>query len=77
MPCQTIHLANRYIDGVLSLNNTTFAGYLVFIYPRELEIKETSETITSSPCLDLYHYIDNGKLTTRIYDKRDDQLFLD
>ena len=57
---------------VLSLKNTKFAEYLEFIYPRELEIKETKETATSSSYLDYYLYIDNGKLTTRLYDKRDD-----
>ena len=39
---------------------------------RELEIKETTETSASSSYLDCYLYIDNGKLTTRLYDKRDD-----
>ena len=49
-----------------------FAEYLEFIYPRELEIKETTETAASSSYLDCYLYIDNGKLNTRLYDKRDD-----
>ena len=62
----------RYIDDVLSLKNTKIAEYLEFIYPRELEIKETAETAASSSYLDCYLYIDNGKLTTRLYDKRDD-----
>ena len=43
-----------------------------FIYPRELEIKETTETAASSSYSDCYLYIDNGKLTARLYDKRDD-----
>ena len=34
------------------------------------EIKETTETAASSSYLDCYLY--NGKLTTRLYDKRDD-----
>ena len=45
------------------------------IYTRELEIKETTETAASSSYLDCYLYIDNGKLTTRLYDKRDDFTF--
>ena len=52
--------------------NTKFAEYLEFIYPRDLEVKETTETEASSSYLDCYLYIDNGKLTTRLYDKRDD-----
>ena len=62
----------RYIDDVLSLKNTKFAEYLEFIYTHELEIKETTETAAFSSYLDCYLYIDNGKLTTRLYDKRDD-----
>ena len=62
----------RYIDDVLSLKNTKFAEYLEFIYPCEFEIKETTETAASTSYLDCYLYIDNGKLTTRLYDKRDD-----
>ena len=62
----------RYIDNVLSLKTTKFAEYLEFIYPREFEIKETTETTASSSYLDCYLYIDNRKLTTRLYDKQDD-----
>ena len=58
------------IDDVLSLKNTKFAEYLEFIYPREL-VKETTETAVSSSYLDCYLYINSGKLTTRLYDKRD------
>ena len=58
----------RYIDDVLSLKNTKVAEYLEFIYPRDLKIKET--TVTAY--LDCYLYTDSGKLTTRLYDKRDD-----
>ena len=57
-----------YIDDVLSLKNSKFAEYLEFIYPRELEIKETTETATSASYLDCYLYIGNGKLATRLYD---------
>ena len=69
---QQINFTYKYIDDVLSLKNTKFAEYLKFIYPCELEIKETTETAASSSYLDCYLYIDNGKLTTRLYDKRDD-----
>ena len=64
------HLQIR--DDVLPLKNTKFAEYLEFIYPRELEIKETTETAASSSYLDCNLYIDNRKLTSRLYDKRDD-----
>ena len=69
---QQFNFIYRYIDDVLSLKNTKFAEYLEFIYPRELGLKETTETAASSSYLYCYLYIDNGKPTTRLYDKRDD-----
>ena len=66
---QQFNFTYRYIDDVLSLENTKFAE---FIYPRELEIKEKTKTAASSSYLECYLYIDSGKLTTRLYDKRDD-----
>ena len=67
---QQFNFTYSYKDDVLSLKNTKFAEYFEFINPRE--IKETTETAASSSYLDCYLYIDNGKLTTRLYDKRDD-----
>ena len=66
---QQYNFTYRYIDDVLSLENTKFAEYLEFFNPRELEIKETTETAASSSYLDCYLYIDNAKLATRLYDK--------
>ena len=63
----------RYIDDVLSINNPRFAEFLPSIYPPELEIKETTATTSSASYLDLYlEFDDSGKLSTKIYDKRDD-----
>jgi hypothetical protein len=43
------------------------------IYPDELEIKDTTESDKSASYLDILLNIDsNGRLTTSIYDKRDD-----
>ena len=69
---QPFNFTFRYIDDVLPLQNTKFAEHLEFIYPREHERKETTETAASTSYLDCYLYIDNGKLTTRLYDKLDD-----
>jgi hypothetical protein len=46
----------RYIDDVLSLNNSRFGDFVERIYPIELEIKDTTE----------------GRIRTKPYDKRDD-----
>ena len=63
----------RYIDDVLSLNNCKFGDFIDSIHPIELEIKETSDTARSASYLDLHLEIDNdGRLRTKIYNKRDD-----
>jgi hypothetical protein len=40
-PAVSIKHINKYIDGV---NNHNFHSYLHFIYPDELEIKDTTES---------------------------------
>ena len=63
----------RYKDDVLSLNKSKFGDYLERIYPIELEIKDTTDTIKSASYLDLNLEIDNeGRLKTKLYDKKDD-----
>ena len=69
---QQFNFTYRYIDDVLSMKNTKFAEYLEIIYSRDFEIKETTETAASFSYLDCYLYINSRKLTTRLYDKRDD-----
>ena len=63
----------RYIDDVLSISNHRFAEFLPLIYLQELEIKETTDTVSSASFLDLcLEFDDSGQLSTKIYDKRDD-----
>jgi hypothetical protein len=38
----------RYIDDVLSLNNSRFGDFIDCIYPIELDIKDTTDTDTSA-----------------------------
>ena len=65
---RAFNITYRYIDDVLSINNSRFAEFLPLIYPSELEVKETTDTTSSSSFLDLY----SGQLSTKIYDKRGD-----
>ena len=63
----------RYIDDVLSLNNSRFGDFVDRIYPIEREIKDTTDTYRSASYLDLHLEIDSeGLLRTKLYDKRDD-----
>ena len=60
----------RYIDDVLSLNNSRFGD---FVDPIELEITYTTDTDRSASYLDLHLEIDReGRLRTKLYDKKDD-----
>ena len=59
----------RYIDDVLSINNSRFAEFLPLIYPPELEVNETTDTASSASFLDVYlEFDDSGQLNTKIYD---------
>ena len=63
----------RYIDDVLSLNNSRFGDFVDRIYHIELEVKDTTDTDRSASYLDLHLEIDSdGWLRTKLYDKRDD-----
>ena len=67
------NFTHRYIDDVLSLNNPRFSDYLEFIYPDELEIKNTTESDNCASYLDLRLEFDKEyKLSVQLYDKRDD-----
>ena len=68
-----ISLSSHYIDDVLSLNNSRFDDLVDRIYPIELEIKDTTDTDRSASYLDLHLEIESqGRLKTKLYDKRDD-----
>jgi hypothetical protein len=63
----------RYIDDVLSINNPNFHNYVPLIYPDELEIKDATESDIFVSYVDILLNIDsNGRLTTSLYDKRND-----
>ena len=61
---------------VLSINNPDFENYLGQMCPAELEIKNTTESNTSSFYLDLLLSIGrDGQLRTSLYEKSDDFIF--
>jgi hypothetical protein len=51
---RAFHFPYRYIDDVLSINNSRFTAFLPLIYPPELEVKETTDTSSSASFLDIY-----------------------
>ena len=77
--CQKLNKVNKQtLDFifVLSLSNSRFGDFVDRIYSIELEIKDTTDTDRSASNLDLHLEIDSeGRLKTKLYDKRDDLNF--
>ena len=75
-PARSFNFTYRYIDDVLSLNNSRFGDFIDRIYTIELETKDTTDTDRPVSYLDLHLEIDSeGRLKTKPYDKRDDLNF--
>ena len=69
----SFNFTSRYIDDVLSLNNSKLGDSVDRIYPIELEIKDTTDTDMSASHRDLRLENDSeGQLRTEPYDKGDD-----
>ena len=54
------------------MNNPKFNDYIDVIYPKELEIKDTTDAPKWANYLGHLEFDEDGKLFTRLYDKRDD-----
>ena len=57
------------------LNNPSISIYLHHIYPDDLEIKETTESESSAPYLDLFFEFKQNLLHSKLYGKRDNFSF--
>ena len=63
----------RYIDDLIVFNSKKFLDYLKEIYPSQLTVEKANKSDHLADYLDLTFIIDSGgKLSTRLYDKRDD-----
>ena len=70
---RSFNLCYRYIDDLIVFNNKKFLDYLKEIYPSQLTVKKANKSDHLADYLDLTFIIDSGgKLSTRLYDKRDD-----
>ena len=56
---------------LLTLNNATFHSAITDIYPRELQLKRTTECETQLSYLDILVTTENRKYSTAVYDKRE------
>ena len=70
---RSFNLCHRYTDDLIVFNNKKFLDYLKEIYPSQLTVEKANESDHLADYLDITFIIDNGgKLSTRLYDKRDD-----
>ena len=66
-------LCYRYTDDLMVFNTKKFLDYLKEIYPSQLTVEKASKSDHLANYLDLTFIIDSGgKLSVRLYDKRDD-----
>ena len=63
---------SRYLDDILNTNNVYFDNMVSQIYPSELQLNKTNTFDTEAAFLDLHLSTSNNKVSTKIYDKRDD-----
>ena len=69
----SFNLCYRYIDDLIVVNNKKFLNYLKEIYPSQLIVEKANKSDHLADYLDLTFIMDSGgKLSTRLYDKRDD-----
>ena len=69
---RSFNLCYRYIDDLIAFNNKKFLDYLKEIYPSQLTVEKANKSDHLADYLDLTFIIDSGgKLSTRLYDKRD------
>ena len=70
---RSFNLCYRYKDNLIVFNNKKFLDYLKEIYPSQLTVEKANKSDHLADYIDLTFIIDNGsKLSTRLYDKRDD-----
>ena len=70
---RSFYLCNRYVDDFIIINDKKFLDYLKEIYPSQFFVEKANKSDHLADCLDLTFIINSGgKLSSRLYDKRDD-----
>ena len=62
----------RYLDDIFSVNNSDFYKYTSENYPKKLTLNKANNNSIKCQFLDVHVTISQGKITTKIYDKRND-----
>ena len=70
---RSFNLCSRYINDLIVFNNKKFWEYVKDIYPCQLNVGRTNQSDNLASYLNLTFIIEkDGKLSTKLYDKRDD-----
>ena len=70
---RSFNLYYRYIDDLIVFNNKTFLSYPKEIYPPQLTVEKANKSDHLADYLYFKFIIESGgKVSTRLYDKRDD-----
>ena len=66
------NLSYRFTDDLVSFNNKRFKEFISDIYPKELTVLETTESVSVASYFDLLFTRDkSNNITTKLDDKRD------
>ena len=67
---------SRYLDDLLNIDNIQFEQMVHRIYPAELQLNKANASDTEAAVLNLNLSMHNDTVPTKIYDKRDDLIFI-
>ena len=69
----SFNLCYRYTNDLIVFSNKKVLDYLKGVYPSQLTVEKADKSDHLANYLDLIFIMDSrGKLSTRLYDKRDD-----
>ena len=69
---EAFNSTSRYLDDLLNVDNPYFEGIVNQIYLPELLLNKANISDTEAPFLDLHLSVENGFVSSKFYDKRDD-----
>ena len=69
---KAVNNTSRYLEDIFNINNPFFYTLFPFKYRKELSLNKTKESNLSAPVLDFDLSTNNGIISSKIYDKRDD-----
>ena len=73
---EAFNSTSRYLDDLLNTDNPYFEEMVDQTYPPELQLNKANTSDTEVPFLDFYLSISNGFVSSNIFDKRDDIIFI-